>query len=105
NPAALDVEWYASPADLVRTMDWLRREGSDTARAILAINGGVGAELRGQLAYAGFKGGSEPGVISLSWLVRNRAGAWYAVTAAWNNSAAPVEEGRLVALMARAIQL
>ncbi|HEY5713170.1 MAG TPA: serine hydrolase [Allosphingosinicella sp.] len=105
NPTALDVEWYASPADLVRTMDWLRREGSDTARSILAINGGVGAQLRGQLAYVGYKGGSEPGVINLTWLVRNRAGAWYAVTAGWNNPAAPVEEGRLVALMARAVQL
>jgi beta-lactamase class A len=105
NPNALDVEWYASPADLVRTMDWMRREGSDTARALLAINGGVGAQLRVQLFYVGYKGGSEPGVLNLTWLVRNRAGAWYAVTAGWNNPAAPVEEGRLVALMARAIQL
>lgn len=105
NPLALDVEWYGSAADLVRTMDWIRRHGDDGARAILAINSGLGAPLRGELAYAGHKGGSEPGLINLTWLVRNRAGVWHVVTASWNNPAAPVEEAKLVALMARAIQL
>jgi hypothetical protein len=31
------VEWFASASDMVRTMDWLRRNGDETARAILAI--------------------------------------------------------------------
>jgi beta-lactamase class A len=105
NPLALDVEWYASPMDMVRTMDWIRREGDDQARAILAINAGLGPPLRGELGYAGFKGGSEPGLFSLTWLVRSRAGAWHVVTASWNNPAAPVEEAKLIALMVRAIQL
>ena len=44
NPLAIDsVEWFASAADLVRTMDWLRRNGDETARAILAINPALGA--------------------------------------------------------------
>jgi beta-lactamase class A len=105
NPIALDVEWFASPADMVRAMDWLRREGGEEARAILAINPGLGPPLRGELAFAGFKGGSEPGLFNLNWLVRNRAGVWHVVTASWNNPAAPVEEARLIALMVRAIQL
>jgi hypothetical protein len=105
NPVALDVEWYASAADLVRTMDWLRREGDVTTLHILAINSGLGGDLRGQLAYVGFKGGSEPGVLNLTWLVRNRAGTWHAITGSWNNPAAPVEEARFASLMARAIQL
>jgi beta-lactamase class A len=106
NPLHIDsVEWFASAADLVRAMDWLRRNGDETARAILAINGGLGAQTAGEFAYLGFKGGSEPGVLSLSWLVRNRAGAWYAVAGTWNNPAAPLDEGRFVALMARAVRL
>jgi beta-lactamase class A len=105
NPVALDVEWYGSAADMVRTMDWIRRHGDDRTREILAISPGLGAPLRGELGYAGFKGGSEPGLINLTWLVRNRAGAWHVVTASWNNPAAPVEEGKLIALMVRAIQL
>ncbi|HYN47197.1 MAG TPA: hypothetical protein VES64_10945, partial [Allosphingosinicella sp.] len=106
NPLAIDsVEWFASAADLVRTMDWFRRNGDDRAREILAINAGVGPQLRGELAYLGYKGGSEPGVLNLTWLVRNQAGAWHVVTGSWNNPAAPIEDARFIALMARAVQL
>jgi len=105
NPLHIDsVEWFASASDMVRVMDWFRRNGDDTARAILAINPGVG-QLRGELAYVGYKGGSEPGVLNLTWLVRNRAGAWHAVTGSWNDPAAPLDDQRFIALMARAVQL
>ncbi len=70
NPMAIDsIEWFASAADLVRTMDWLRRHGDETARGIMAINPALGAQLRGEFAYVGYKGGSEPGVLNLTWLV------------------------------------
>lgn len=105
NPVAIDIEWFASPSDLVRVMDWLRREGDDSVRAILAINPALGPALRTNLAYVGYKGGSEPGVLNLTWLLRNRAGDWFVATASWNNPAAPVEESRLIGLMARAIRL
>jgi beta-lactamase class A len=105
NPLHLEVEWYASAADLVRVMDWLRRNADDTARAILGINPGVGPRLRGELAYLGYKGGSEPGVLNLTWLVRNRTGAWQAITGSWNNPDAPLEEQRFIGLMARAVAL
>ena len=83
-------------------MDWLRRNADETARAILAINPGLPPQTRGAVAYAGFKGGSEPGVANLTYLVRTRAGAWYAVSVGWNNPAAPVDENRLAGLDARA---
>jgi beta-lactamase class A len=105
NPLHLDVEWYASAADLVRVMDWLRRNADDTAKAILGINPGVGPQLRDELAYIGYKGGSEPGVLNLTWLVRNRAGAWQVITGSWNNPDAPLEEQRFIGLMARAVAL
>ncbi len=105
NPIALDVEWFASPNDLVRVMDWLRREGDETARAILAINPALAPALRTNLAYVGYKGGSEPGVLNLTWLLRTQSGEWLVATASWNNPAAPVEESRLIGLMARAIRL
>jgi beta-lactamase class A len=105
NPLHIDsIEWFASAADMVRVMDWLRREGDEAARAILAINPGV-AQLRNDLAYVGFKGGSEPGVLNLTWLVRSRAGAWHAVAGTWNNPAAPLDEPRFIGLMTRAVRL
>ena len=100
-----ELEWFASADDLVRTLDWLRRNGDPTTHGILAISPGGTAALRDSFAYVGFKGGSEPGVINLSWLIRTRGGDWYALTGGWNNPTAPVEEGRFVALMSRALQL
>jgi len=105
NPLHIELEWYASAADMVRVMDWLRRSADDHARAILAINSGLGPQIRGELAYVGYKGGSEPGVLNLTWLVRNRAGVWQVITGSWNNPDAPLEDQRFIALMARAVQL
>lgn len=105
-PAQIDtIEWFASAGDLVRTMDWLRRNGSDETRAIMAINPGVSRTLAAEFGYLGYKGGSEPGVINMTFLVRNRAGTWHAVSGSWNNPAAAVEDTRFLALMTRALQL
>ena len=104
-PRRLDVEWFASAADLVRTMDWLRRHGDDTARAILAISSGIQGDAARDLAYIGYKGGSEPGVLNLTWLVRSRSGSWYALTGTWNDPEANLQEARLAELMRRALQL
>jgi beta-lactamase class A len=105
-PIAIEeVEWFASANDLVRVMDWLRREGGETAHAILAINPGVGRAAAGEFGYVGFKGGSEPGVINLTFLVRNNQGVWHVVTGSWNNPAAAVDDSSFVGLMTRALQL
>jgi Beta-lactamase enzyme family len=106
NPLHIDsVEWFASAVDLVRAMDWLRRHGDEAARAILAINPALGTQARAELAYVGFKGGSEPGVLNLTWLVRSRAGAWHVVAGSWNDPAAPLDEQRFIGLMTRAVRL
>jgi hypothetical protein len=108
-PRLLDVEWFASPSDLVRTMDWIRRNtgagpGAE-ARRILAMNPGVGPAIASTWGYVGYKGGSEPGVISMSFLLQARDGHWYALSASWNDTAAVVDEGRFIALMSRAVEL
>lgn len=108
-PLMLDLEWYASPADLVRTMDWIRRNTQSgagaEARRILAINNGVGPAAAANWAYVGYKGGSEPGVISMTFLLQARNGGWYALSASRNDPAAAVDEGRFVALISRAVEL
>jgi beta-lactamase class A len=99
------VEWFASPSDIVRTLDWLRRSGDPTALQLLAINPGLGPALAKDFAYFGFKGGSEPGVLNLSLLLKTRAGLWIALSATWNNESAALDEARFVALMSRLVSL
>jgi hypothetical protein len=100
-----ELEWFASANDLVRTMDWLRRHGDATTRDILAISPGSPAGISEDFGYVGYKGGSEPGVLNLTWLARTGSGVWYAVTGSWNDPAAPIEESRFAGLMRRALQL
>lgn len=101
-PLALQIEWFASPADMARLLDAIRKTGDEQALAILAVNPGGDAS---RYAYQGFKGGSEPGVISASYLVRTRAGEWRAVTGNWHRADAVVDQAQFFGLMNRALTL
>ena len=103
-PRAADtVEWFAAPAATAGLLDDLRRDG--VAAAILAVNPGTDPVTTARFAYVGFKGGSEPGVLTLNFVVRTKAGHWFAVTTAWHDPVGKVEEATLSALAARALAL
>ncbi|WP_232492209.1 serine hydrolase [Novosphingobium kaempferiae] len=101
-PVAIDsVEWFASSADLAGVMDDLRRFDSREALDILAVNPAMDGATGRAWSYVGYKGGSEDGVISMTWLLRGRDGAWKVVTGSWNDARAPVDNQRLEMLMRR----
>ena len=98
-PLALDIEWFASPRDEAAVLDWLRVRGGSEALAIMAVN--PGTPDAGLFDYMGYKGGSEPGVIFTSWLVRTKKGNWYAITGGWARTDAAVDERGFVVRMSR----
>ncbi len=104
-PVAIDaVEWFASPAAMAKVLGALK--GADpTTRAILAVNPGTDPTTAGQYTYVGYKGGSEPGVISASFLVRRKDGAWRAVAGNWHRADGETPELTFLALMNRALVL
>jgi hypothetical protein len=105
-PVAIDtLEWFASPLETARVLDWLRTKGGDTALALLAVNPGVDAATRAKFDYVGFKGGSEPGVIALTYLVRRKDGRWLAIAANWHRADAGVDTLVFTQLMNRALAL
>lgn len=109
-PTRIDtLEWFESPNDLVRVLDWLRRNtegpGGADARAVLSKNAGLGAESKARWQWVGYKGGSEPGVMNMSYLLEAKNGDWYVVTASWNDPAKEVEQGHFAALIAKAAEL
>jgi beta-lactamase class A len=105
-PLAIDtIEWFGSPRDMASTLNWLRLQGDATTRAILAVNPGVNVSTAAHFAYIGYKGGSEPGVITLNFLVQTKSGDWLAVTGNWHNPDAAVSELTFASLMNRALTL
>ncbi len=97
------IEWFASSADLVRLLDHYRKMPGGTVWKILAANPGVPPASAAGWRYVGYKGGSEPGVISMSYLLEAKSGRWYAATASWNNTAARVDDGAFALLMQRLV--
>ncbi len=104
-PVAIDsVEWFASPAAMAGLLDRLRTADA-TTRAVLAINAGTDPAIASRFRYVGFKGGGEPGVITLNYLVQAKDGRWYAATGNWHRADGPVNEVKFVGLMGRALAL
>lgn len=97
------IEWFASPRDLVRLMNHFRAEKRSEARGIMAMNPGISREAAARWQYLGYKGGSEAGVISMSFLLQAKSGRWYAVTGSWNDVNAPVDNEKFASLMRRMV--
>jgi beta-lactamase class A len=103
-PVAIDsIEWFASPADIANLLNNIRRTGNQTALDVMAVNKGVSPVSAAKWQYLGYKGGSEPGVVSMSYLGQSKAGDWYVISGSWNNSAKEVDINAFAALMARLV--
>ncbi len=104
-PNAIDLEWFATAEDIARIFARLRDVDDRTVLDILAVNPSLPDAAAENWSYAGYKGGSEPGVLNLSWLLQDRAGVWHVVAIGWNNPEATVDQQRLELLAMRAIAL
>ena len=102
------LEWFASARDLVHVMAWLRDHTQEArtapGRAVLAINPGIGVP-KARWPYVGFKGGSEEGVLNVTFLLRGADDTWYALAATWNDPAGAVDPNDLLPLVQRAVEL
>ena len=92
------LEWFATPRDMIRLLQYIDQNASAETRAILAINPGIGSDAARKWAYFGYKGGSEPGVLSYNFLLRAKSGQGYAVSVNWNDGEQSLQESELLAL-------
>jgi beta-lactamase class A len=103
-PASIDtIEWFASVQDIGNLMRHIRMQRDDRMMAILSINDGLGAAAAKKWRYVGYKGGSEPGVISMSYLLQSPAGKWYIASGSWNDTQQEIDKARFAALMERLV--
>jgi hypothetical protein len=99
-PVAIDsVEWFASARELGRTMLELRRleqrPGMEALAHALRINDGINLDDQTWPSVA-FKGGSEPGVLNLTYLADGADGKTWFVSLGWNNTETMVEDDRMI---------
>jgi hypothetical protein len=84
---------------------YMRRTADPAGFEIMAINPSATPAILANWNYLGFKGGSEPGVINLTWLLTDKAGRDHLLTLGWNNPAAAVDEGKLETIAQRILLL
>ncbi|MGH3759136.1 hypothetical protein [Actinophytocola sp.] len=73
-PRTLEIEWFGSPHDMCEAFAGLRTAGDPAVGHALSItDGGIGLD-RASFPEVWFKGGSEPGVLTLNHLARTADG-------------------------------
>ena len=97
------IEWFASPADICRVYASLaalsRQPGLAPVASILEINNGGLSLDPAHWSSTWFKGGSEPGVLTLNYLATTSTGQSYVVSVLAANPTAPIPATAAAQLM------
>ncbi len=105
-PLAIDsIEWFASAHDIARILARLRDGGDPAVLQILSVNPSIPEQEATYWDYVGYKGGSESGVLNLSWLLKDKRGRWLAIAATWNNAEKNVDDTKLELLALRLMRM
>jgi beta-lactamase class A len=96
------IEWFASTGDLCRVMDRLRQ--AKALKDVLAVNPGLALDKQ-RWSFIGYKGGSEPGVMNMTYLLERKDGKAFCVSASWNDPKDNLAEEVLPGLVTTAISL
>ena len=102
------VEWFASPSDIARAMVALealaREPGLGPVGSTLELNPGIQLDPSKWTTVA-FKGGTEPGVLSLTWYLVRADGQAFVVSIVVNDAKYPLDENAAVGVAAHGIAL
>jgi beta-lactamase class A len=101
-PRMIDsIEWFASPEDLCKLMALLKAQADTPVTsplgAILSINPGIPDDKK-TFKYVAFKGGSEPGVMNLTWLLQRQSDdKWVFLTVGFNDPVNLIDDAKAAA--------
>ncbi|WP_328443255.1 serine hydrolase [Amycolatopsis sp. NBC_00438] len=97
-PEKIDqLEWFGSPDDICRAFSGLQKENQPEIGHALSLNdGGLGLD-KAKFPAVWFKGGSEPGVLTLNYLARTADGRSLVTSVMVSDPAAPLDENHVTA--------
>lgn len=101
------IEWFATTEDVCALHATFVKHADKPAYAralqIMSVqNAGIDLE---QMKYVGYKGGAEPGVLTMTWLVQDKQGQWFSVALAIEGTIPGINEAELVDLGRAAVNL
>ena len=109
SPVAIDtIEWFATMRDIEHALLWLRdawaRPGLEPVKDIMMANLGVPFD-RDIWSQVAFKGGSEPGVLALAWLLERSDGEVFTFALAVNDTTTPLDQEAITLTAGGAVAL
>lgn len=88
-----DVEWYATPQEVCRLKFWLQKRPGTIIKETLALNAPF-AQENASFMYSGYKGGSEPGVLEMAYLLKKNDNSWSCFFLGQNNATENINQSR-----------
>jgi hypothetical protein len=103
-----EVEWFATSRDLCQIMAELRERAEeghiDEVMDVMSVNQGIVFD-RDEWPLVAYKGGSEPGVLNLTWMVESVDGAWFVLTVTLNDRESGIDLIRALEIVTDAFQI
>lgn len=100
------IEWFATTKENCKAMFWLASRNNLQLRSILSKNVPLLTEVgspESHWAFAGFKGGSEPGVLNMTFLIESKRGQRACLSMSWNNKNKSVSSNRLIDILKKTL--
>lgn len=101
------IEWFATTPENCKAIFWLASRNSTEIRSILSHNVPVlsGANTpSSHWAYAGYKGGSEPGVLNMTFLLESKKGTRACLAVSWNNPQKAMPRDPLMGIIKKTLE-
>lgn len=102
------IEWFGTTVENCKAMLWLAAREKPQIRAILSKNVpvlGVVGSAESHWAYAGYKGGSEPGVLSMTYVLESKRANRVCFSMSWNNRRQNISQVRFFDLVKKTLRL
>lgn len=91
------IEWFASPQEVCRLKFWLKRQNDVNIRTALSLNAPFAQEEK-SYQYTGYKGGSEPGVLEMAYLLKKGNDQWSCLYLGQNNTKQAINHSKFFQL-------
>lgn len=101
-----EIEWFGSTNNLCSAMRGLRDKNSPEVMKVLSQSVPfVDINATSHWKYGGYKGGSEPGVLTMTYLLQSQSGEWGCVSMAWHNEKNNVNKWVFFDLIRKVVKL